>query len=129
MESELKHSILVIEDEVALRELLVERFAKEGFTVLHAADGKTGLQIARSKHPDLILLDLILPELDGMTLFKNLREENEWGKAVPVIILSNLSPIDDYIIKEIAINQPAYYLVKTDWPIDEVVAKVNEIIS
>ena len=120
--------ILIVEDEPILRKTLGERFTQEGFAALLAKDGEEGLNLALTKKPELILLDIILPKMDGMTLFAKMRETNDWGKQVPVILLTNLTA-DDQIMRGVEENKPAYYLVKTDFTLDEVVAKVRERLA
>lgn len=118
-----KNTVLVIEDETDLRGLLKEKLLREGFNVLEAENGKTGLETATSQHPDIILLDIIMPVMDGMTMLKELRK-NEWGKYVPVIILSNLSEAEK--ITE-GMEENAYgYLVKSDWEPDDVVNMIRK---
>ena len=70
--------------------------------IFQAKDGEEGLKVANEKHPDLILLDIIMPKMDGLTMMKELREGSEWGKKVAVILLTNLSSDEDRIIKSIA---------------------------
>lgn len=124
-----KKRILIIEDEKAMREALVNKFQHEGYDTAVATDGSSGLEQALKTSPDLILLDILLPVMDGMTMFKKLRNENEWGKKVPVILLTNLSADDEGINRAIAENEPAYYLVKTDWNLNDVVEKVRERLA
>lgn len=115
-------NILIIEDESLMASALKKKLESEGLGVVWANDGLQGLNIALQKHPDLILLDIVLPSMDGMTLLSKLRED-EWGKNVPVIILSNLSraaTIEEG--KEKGVNT---YLVKTDWKLGEVAQKVK----
>ncbi len=129
MEETTKKKILIIEDEMSQRKALVDKFTREGFHVLEARDGEEGLRIALKEQPHIILLDIIMPKMDGMTMLKKLRQENDWGKSVPVILLTNLSSDDDKINQGITENEPAYYLVKSNWPINEVVEKVKERLS
>lgn len=117
--------ILIVEDELPVRKALVEKFQSEGFETALAFDGEEGLEQADRLHPDLILLDLIMPKMDGMTMLKKLRASSEWGKQVPVIILTNLSSDDDGRISDVAELLPTYYLVKTDWKLSDVVEKVK----
>lgn len=117
--------ILIVEDELAMLKLLVITLTDEGFEVVTAMDGVQGLKNAEVHHPDLILLDIVLPEMDGITMMKKLRAESEWGKKVPIIILTNLNA-DDTIMKAVTENEPSYYLVKTNWKPDDVVRKVRE---
>ena len=118
-----KKTILVVEDEKPMLRALVEKLSEEGFNVLQAEDGETALSIATSKIPDLILLDIILPKMDGMTMLKELRKDKK-GSQIPVILLTNL----DYSVGVAkAMEAGAYdYLVKTDWTLDDVAAKARE---
>lgn len=120
--------ILIVEDEIPLREALVDKLTREGFDALEAKNGEEGLQAALKEKPDLILLDIIMPVMDGMTMMKKLRED-EWGKKVPIILLTNLSATEERIVKGIVENEPAYYLVKSDWKIGDVVKKVKERLA
>ena len=114
--------LLIVEDEPALLKALAIKFAREKFEIITASDGEVGLEMALHEHPDLILLDIIMPKMDGMTVLNRLRVDS-WGKKVPVIILTNLS--DDAKVAE-AIKQGTHdYLVKSDWDIGDVVMKVR----
>jgi DNA-binding response OmpR family regulator len=110
--------VLIIEDEPSLVAILTEKITSEGFEVLKAGDGKEGLDKALLGHPDLILLDIIMPKMDGVTMLTKLRED-EWGKKVPVVILTNLSD-DDMVSKSIQ-NGVFDYLVKADWKIEDLI--------
>ncbi len=127
--TQVNKKILIVEDEMSQRKALVDKFTREGFQVLEARDGEEGLRIALKEQPNIILLDIVMPKMDGMTMLKKLRQENDWGKSVPVILLTNLSSDDDKINKGITEDEPAYYLVKSNWPINEVVEKVKERLS
>lgn len=121
-----KHKILIVEiveDELSLLEVLSDKFIKEGFKVLQAKNGDEGLRVALTEHPDIILLDIIMPVMDGMTMLKKLREDN-WGKDAKVVILSNLS--DNEKTAEALNSGSNDYLVKSDWKIEDVVKKVEE---
>src|SRR3989338_4953265 len=104
-----KHKVLIVEDEIELLEVLADRFKQEGFIVLSARNGEEGLQLALEELPDIILLDLIMPKMDGMTALKKLRQDPK-GKDVPVILLTNLSTSDK--IAEALQNEAYDYLVK-----------------
>ncbi len=121
-----KKTILIIEDELPELSALRDKLVRKGFAILEAKNGEEGLGIALRDQPDLILLDIVMPVMDGMTMLKKLRAENEWGKTVPVIILTNLMVDDEQRNREIKETEPAYYLVKSDWKIEDVVAKVYE---
>ena len=110
------------------RNALHVKLEGEGFQVLEAKDGEEGLQESLKDHPDLILLDLAMPKMDGMSMLKKIRED-EWGKTVPVIILTNTSSADEKINKEITTLEPTYYFVKTDKKIEEIVDAIKERLS
>ena len=118
-----KNKILIVEDDLELLEVLKKKFAMEKFEVLEAINGKTGLGEAFQHHPDLILLDIVMPVMDGMTMLKKLRADS-WGKNVFVILLTNLS--DESKVAEAMQHSVFDYLVKADWKIDDVVKKVRE---
>src|SRR3989344_3668659 len=102
--------ILVVDDEEFIRKALAEKLKNEGFDVLEAEDGEKAVDLALSSHPDLILLDVIMPKMDGVEAMRKIRE-NEWGKNVPLILLTRMEP-DDQMLQEIIANKPTYYLVK-----------------
>src|SRR3989304_9443406 len=87
-------TILIIEDEKSLRDAIVDILRLKNFLSLEAKNGREGVELALSKHPDLILLDIIMPEMDGITALKKIRED-AWGKKVPIIILTNLSATNE----------------------------------
>lgn len=82
-------TILVIEDDKFLRELIVQKLAKEEYNISRAADGEEGIRKIKAEKPDLILLDLILPGIDGFEVLAKIKNDPMLS-AIPVIILSNL---------------------------------------
>ena len=96
---------------------------QSSFSTLEAKNGEEGLKVALREHPDLILLDIVMPKMDGMTMLRKLREDL-WGKTAKVIILTNLS--DNEKVAEALEQKSHEYLVKSDWRIEDVVAKVRE---
>jgi DNA-binding response OmpR family regulator len=130
MENEqLKKSILVVEDDLSMLNVIVEKLTREGYRILQAKDGEEGYLTAMSDHPDLILLDILMPKMDGLAMMKKLRAENSWGKNVPIIVLTNLNPDDEKINAGIAEDEPAYYLVKSNMSMDDVAEKVKERLA
>lgn len=115
--------ILVVEDELILLQALAEKLKSEYYEVVEAHDGQEGLTKALKEHPDLILLDIIMPIMDGMTMLNKLRED-EWGRTVPVIILTNLSGGDQ--VAEALGKGVYHYLIKSDWTLDQLVQKIKE---
>ncbi|MBN2003383.1 MAG: response regulator transcription factor [Anaerolineae bacterium] len=86
--------ILVVEDELVLRETLAYNLAKQGYTVSAAADGRTGVELARQEKPDLIVLDVMLPGLDGFEVCRLLRQE----MSVPILMLTARSDEVDKVV-------------------------------
>ncbi len=119
-------TILIVEDESALLMVLTDKFRREGFLVHNADDGQKGLQCALQNKPDIIVLDIVMPSMDGLTMLKKLRE-NKWGNTVPVLILSNLS--DPEQINEATGRGRVEYLVKSNWGLDDVVRKVKDTLG
>lgn len=123
-----KYKIAVIEDEEVMSKSLVGELEDAGFLVVKAFDGKRGLELALNEKPDLILLDIVMPKMDGMTMMKKLRESGEFGAHVPIILLTNLNA-DDKIMDGITKNEPSYYLVKSNYTVADVVAKVRSCLE
>lgn len=123
-----KKTLLIVEDELPVLGALNDKFEREGFNVLKAKNGADGLRLALEKRPDMILLDLAMPKMDGIEMMRRLREENVYGRKVPIIILTNLTA-DDKITWAVAKDEPAYYLIKSDWKIDDVVDKVRDTLE
>lgn len=117
--------ILIVEDDAILLLTLADNLVQAGFKIIKAKDGEEGLAAALREHPDLILLDIILPKMDGLTVLKKLRQD-KWGKHALVIILTNLnSPAT--ISKSLEFMDGVQeYIVKSNWKIEDVVAKVRE---
>lgn len=115
--------ILFIEDEFSLQKTLGEFLRKEGYEVISALDGESGLRMAKDKLPDLILLDLILPKKHGLEVLKELKEDKK-TKEIPVIILTNLESIED-VQKAIELGATTY-LVKANYSLEEVAEKIKE---
>ena len=114
--------ILVVEDELALSQVLSDRFTEEGFDVQTAGDGEEGLKKATSWKPDLVLLDIVMPRMDGMTMLHELRKTPE-GKTMPVILLTNLSDTED--VYEAMANGVYDFLVKSHWDLDDLIHEVR----
>ena len=114
--------ILVVEDSSLLRSVVVNALGDAGFLVIEAENGKEGLDVAKREHPDLIILDLIMPVMDGMEMYQQLRED-AWGGAVPVIMLSATK--DDKIASWLDSNKLDFF-TKDNWMMDEVVLRVQK---
>ncbi|MCH7551991.1 response regulator [Patescibacteria group bacterium] len=118
--------ILIIEDDKFLRELLVKKVGSEGYEVVVATDGEEGLKMAKEENPSLILLDLILPAMDGFEVLRRIKEAEE-TKHIPVIILSNLGQKED-IDKGVKLGAKDY-MIKAHFTPGEIAKKIQEILS
>ena len=123
-----QRTVLISEDEKSIRLALVDILASNHFQTLEAADGKEGVRVALSQHPDLILLDLVMPQMDGMTAFKEIRKD-AWGARVPVIILTNVTATDEHLVEDIVTHKPTHYLIKADWKLQDVLKKIEDVLS
>lgn len=116
-------TILIVEDDTALRRVLSDKLTEEGFVPLEAGDGEEGLAIALEKHPALILLDIYMPKMDGITMLSKLRSVDSWGKHVAVMVLTNSS--DAQTIEKISSFEGTDFLVKNEWSLDAIVSRVR----
>lgn len=123
----MKKTILIVEDEVSQRKVLSAYLTKKGFSILEAADGEEGLTIALAQHPDVILLDVRMPKMDGMTMMHKLRAD-EWGKTVSIIILSNYDTSDTHLF-QIILDEPSFYLIKSNVSLDLIFEKLKEVVE
>ncbi len=124
-----KKTILIVEDERASQKAMAEKFNREGFDVIQAFNGKEGLETANEKHPDLILLDIVMPKMDGITMFEKLRAESEWGSHVPVIVLTNLSFDDKNKKNKLGNLKPEAYIIKAESKLDDVVKMMKKTLG
>ncbi len=123
---EKKTKILIVEDEEILLTALAEELKQEGFDAVGAHDGEEGVAMAASEKPDLILLDLVMPKLDGIGALKQMKE-NDQTKDIPVVILTNLS---DYDKVSDALSLGAMdYLVKANYRLEELVSKIKTVLD
>lgn len=123
---EVKKKILLIEDDVFLAEVLIHKLNSSGFDVLVSGNGKEGYEQIKSQKPDLILLDIILPEMNGYQILEA-KLNDPTIKDIPVIIVSNSGqPVEIKRAMSLGVKS---YLIKADIDPDEAVNKVKEILS
>lgn len=115
--------ILIVEDEEAMLEALANKFEKKGYSVLRAKDGEEGYKTAMDEKPDLLILDIIMPKVNGMDLMQKIREDNNWGSDVPIVMLTNIN--DPENVSKAANLRVYDFLVKTDWRLDDVVSLIE----
>lgn len=118
--------ILVIEDDPKMIRLLVDALKKESFETIEATNGEEGLKTALKLEPDLILLDLIMPVMDGLEMLNKLRAEDK-GKDIPVIILTNYADFDK--IAQAVEKKICSYMVKSDFAIEDLIKRVKELLK
>lgn len=118
--------ILLVEDDEFLAELYATKLTIEGYEVFLANDGEKGVKVAKEKKPDLILLDIILPKMDGFEALSKIKADQEI-KAIPVILLTNLSQKDE--VKRGLDLGAADYLIKAHFMPSEVVKKIKQSIG
>ena len=130
MSMEIKQkTILIVDDEETFRDILVTALSSKKYITMEGYNGREGVDLALSRHPDLIMMDLQMPEMDGMEAFKKIREDVAWGANVPVIILTNQNPTDPSLIEGVANLKPFHYLIKSNWRLADVVQKIEEILN
>lgn len=127
METQSNKTVLIVEDDVALRKVLIDKLTDEGFTVLEAQDGEVGLQQATEHHPALILLDIFMPRMDGITMLSKLRSSDAWGKNVSVIVLTNST--EAQTIATVSGFGATDFLIKSEWSLEALVARIRERIG
>lgn len=118
--------ILVIEDEQAYVRLLLDKLHRS-YKVSRASDGKEGLRLALEQHPDLIILDIRMPKMDGLAVLKELRKDKQ-GKKTKVILLTNMEA-SDKIVVQVTRDLPTYYFVKSDVELDYVLEKIDNLLQ
>lgn len=124
--AEKKDKILVVEDEEILLAALQEELKQGGYETMGAIDGEDGLAKVKTFKPDLILLDLVMPKMDGMVMLQKLKDDSE-TRNVPVVILTNLS---DYERISEALSLGAKdYLVKANYSLADLMEKVKAVLQ
>lgn len=119
--------VLLIDDDNLLVRMYGKKFESEDHTVSTASDGEEGLEKAESETPDLILLDIMMPEMDGVEVLEKLKS-NDKTKKIPVVMLTNLGSSEANIDKCLDLGAVSY-LIKADYTPKEVVQKVKEILA
>ncbi len=121
-----KPRVLVVEDDAFLAGMYLTKFGLEGFTVELASDGKEGVKKAKEWRPDIMLLDLILPVMDGFTVLETVRNDPD-TRAIPVILLTNLGQKSD-VEKGMKLGA-SDYLIKAHFMPSEVIEKVKRFLK
>ncbi len=124
-QDETKRVILLAEDDQALRELYAMALIKAGFEIVMAENGEQAASFALLKHPDLILLDIDMPHMNGHQAAEKIRNDT-WGKTARIIFLTNHS--DPSNIAHAVMQRPEEYIVKAHTPVAEVINQVRTAV-
>jgi DNA-binding response OmpR family regulator len=119
--------VMLVEDDTFLREICGKKLDKEGFTVYEAIDGEQAVANVEDVQPDIVLLDIILPAIDGFQVLEKIRKIKGTVGKTPVIMLSNLGQEDD--IKKAMDMGANDYLVKAHFTTEEIVEKIKKILD
>jgi DNA-binding response OmpR family regulator len=114
-------TILVVEDEAPLRLALSDALTFRGFNVLQAANGEEGLAVGKEHQPHLVLLDLIMPVMDGWVMFEKMRKES-WGENIPVYLLTN---VDQKQMAAKLLDKQTDYFLKSDWVLEDLMLRIE----
>ena len=118
--------VLIIEDDTFLRELISQKLSKEGYSIIEAIDGEEGVKKTKEEKPEIILLDLILPGIDGFEVLSQIKGD-QTTSSIPVIILSNLGQKED-IERGLKLG-PVDYLIKAHFTPGEIIEKVKTVLG
>jgi DNA-binding response OmpR family regulator len=114
--------ILIVEDEKDLQEALATALTYEEFVVVKASDGEEGLAVAEAEKPDLILLDITMPKIDGLEVLRTLKR-SEWGMGIKVIVMTALDDLEK--IAEVMDAGGDEYVVKTQVSLGDIMKKIK----
>lgn len=123
--SDISTKILIVDDEPNILELFVDTLSRQGFECSTARNGLEGLSLSLTVHPDIILLDLRMPEMDGLSMLRELRKK-AGGEKIPVIILSTVN--DEKSVSEAMQLGVSDFLEKSNWNITELVERIHNKI-
>lgn len=118
--------ILLVEDDEMLHGMYVQKFKNQGFEVVSSYNGADGIKLAETEKPDIILLDIIMPKMDGFVALKKLKS-NDVTKDIPVILLTNLGQEED--VKKGQELGAKDYFIKANHTPQEVVDKVKSVLN
>ena len=121
-----KRVILIVDDDENLRMVLTDKFSIAGFEVVGAVDGEEGLAKVLSLHPDMILLDVMIPKMGGLEMLGKLRKD-VWGGDAKVIMLTSLEDVGH--VAEAMEKKSFLYFVKSQLNLDNVVKQVNDALG
>ncbi|MEK7570016.1 MAG: response regulator [Patescibacteria group bacterium] len=121
-----KITVALIEDDPLIAEMYTTKFTKEGYDLQHAADGAAGIALVKKMSPDIILLDIIMPKMDGFQVLEQLRADAAF-KQTPIVMLTNLGQEED-VQKGRALGATDYF-IKTNFTPAAIVDKVKTLLA
>ena len=126
-----KKKVLIVDDEIQLVELLKFRLESNGYEIVSAVNGKEGIEKIKSEKPDLVLMDIMMPEMDGYTAIRELREKEE-TKKIPIIIVSGKGDMIVQIkkrIKDLTLDGGSIEYILKPFEAVELLAKIDIAIN
>jgi CheY-like chemotaxis protein len=123
--SKAKRKVCIVDDEENIREIYSTAFSKSGYDVVTAADGEEGLKVIREQSPDIALIDITMPKMDGMELLRELKKDPDL-QQIPIIIMSNNDDIE--VMTKAGELGIRFYLVKSLFDPMKVVNHVKEVL-
>ncbi len=117
-------TILVVDDDSMFSDMLSEILTAEGYAVLVEHDGASGLKNALANHPDLLVMDFMMPHMSGADAVRELRKD-EWGKTLPVLLLTNMTQAD----LSLDTSGRLECLLKTDWTLEALLKKIKDFLA
>lgn len=118
--------ILIVEDDANMAKALSTSLKEEGFAIANAYNGEEGLKLAGEINPDLILCDINMPKMDGISMISEMRKKS-WGEKISVIMLTNYSDVKN--VSEALKHSVFSYLVKSDWDLEQIVGEVKKKLN
>ena len=113
--------VLIVEDDKDFLFILQTNFRDQGFSIITAHDGQEGLATAEKEKPDLIILDILMPNMNGLEMAKQMKEK---GINIPIIFLTNVGDVES--ISKAEETVPSDYIIKSDMSVDKIVAQVKK---
>ncbi len=118
--------ILLVEDDKFLREMLAQKFSAQGLEIQTAIDGKNALDTLKNFIPDLMILDLLLPDIDGFGVLENMKKDSNLA-SIPVVVLSNLDKAED--MQRAHSLGAKDFMVKSNFSLNEIISKAKEVLG
>jgi CheY-like chemotaxis protein len=119
--------VLIVEDDMTMREIVVHKLTTNGYDVVEAGDGPAAIETWKKEKPDIVLLDLMLPQMDGFQILETMRKGGDDTSKTSVIVLSNLFSKEDIKrAKDLSIDD---FMVKAYYTTEEILTKVKEAIK